>query len=374
MFRFGINLLWVRPGKVGGTEFMTRALLDGMTLLEDDFEAALITSNDNSETFKHYTEDKRFKMIIAPIDSANISKRIIWQNLHMARLLKKNGIKRCFSPVYDRPVMNFGIKYITTIHDIQAWHYPKYHPFHEVFYSKLLWRVDKWKSDFNITISRFVAEDLKKVYHFNPAKMTTIYNPVTLDPQEITSFELMADKYSIQKNNYYYTVGQLIPHKNIDTLLKVMKKIVSECQGDDRLSKKLLITGINGNAAEKIKKQIKDDNLEDVICLTGFIKTADRNSLYANAKAFLFPSIFEGFGIPPIEAMMLKTQVITTRKTCIQEVTQNIAEYVDDPMDVDDWIKHMKNPHNNSDRLDAEMFDKKRIALKYLSCLKRVWR
>ncbi len=373
MLRFGINLLWVRPGKVGGTEFMTRNLLDGMILLQEDFEAVLIVSEDNADTFKHYSQDKRFKLVVAGIESANISKRIIWQNLHLAGFLKKNGLELCFSPVYDRPVMNFGIRYITTIHDIQAYHYPQYHPLHEVVYSKLLWLTDKWKSDFNVTISDYVAKDLVKVYHFNPKKMATIYNAVVLDKDEQTSFDILSKKYGIESKSYYYTVGQLIKHKNIPTLIKVMKKIIKEHSLERDYCHKLLITGINGNAADAIKKQIKEEGLEDVIELTGFIDTADRNTLYANAKAFLFPSVFEGFGIPPIEAMIMGTTVVTTKCACIPEVTQNVAEYVDDPYDADDWIKHMKNPVNNSAKIDQEVYDKRRIAKMYLSCLGRVW-
>lgn len=116
---FAINLLWVRPGKVGGTEVVIRNLLDGFELLADDFMATLIVSEDNADTFRHYVnEDDRYSISVAPIKSVSIGKRIIWQNLNLNRYIRKLGLIECFSPVYDRPLLNGGLKSISVIHDI----------------------------------------------------------------------------------------------------------------------------------------------------------------------------------------------------------------------------------------------------------------
>ena len=96
MFSFTIDLLWVRPGKVGGTEVVIRNLLDGFELLSDSFKAILIVSHDNADTFRHYVdEDKRYEMVEADIYSENILKRIIWQNMHLNALIRRTGVCRC---------------------------------------------------------------------------------------------------------------------------------------------------------------------------------------------------------------------------------------------------------------------------------------
>ena len=367
--KFVINLLWVRPGKVGGTEVFVRNLLDGFHGLKDEFEAWLFVSADNAETFEKYSlEDKRFHLLKAPVRSDNITKRILWQNFFMNGFLKKNGFSRCFSPVYDRPVLPGGISYIITMHDIQAYYYPQYHPLHEVVYSKMCWQSDSRTSKGVVAISEFVANDISKVYPFKKDIIQVIYNPVCVNNDDVCYFEELEEKYSIKENEYYYTVGQLIPHKNIPTLLKVMGKI-----DGSGLPKKLLISGINGNASRDILSEIRKNGLEEKVILTGYVSNKERNALYKNAKAFLFPSVFEGFGIPPVEAMMFGTPVITTKMTCIPEVTQGKANYVDDPYDVDEWIRVMQKAENHSSELDCSRYDLHKIAKSYLDYLRKVW-
>lgn len=134
-----IDLLWLRPRQVGGTEFYIRNLLDGFLKLEEPFHFTLLVSKDNRATFEHYASDERISLLEANIESANIAKRILWQFFCQNRLLRRHHIRKCFIPVYCRPLFNGGITYVNTIHDLQASHYPEYHPFHEIAYSKLCW-------------------------------------------------------------------------------------------------------------------------------------------------------------------------------------------------------------------------------------------
>ena len=365
---FAVDLLWVRPGKVGGTEVVVRQILDGWLELKSSFHAVLVVSRDNAETFLRYADDGRFSLLTAPVDSAGISGRILWQNFFLAGFLKKNGLKYCFSPVYDRPYFDFGIRYITTVHDIQAYHYPEYHPFHEVAYSRMIWRSCRKKSLINICISGFVRDDIVKTLGFRPERLETIYDPVTLNPDEQADFEALEKRYGIEDGKYFYTLSQMIPHKNTVTLLKVFAAIRD--RGED-IPCRLLISGIKGNASDEVNRLLAELKLEDQVTLTGFVSDAERNALCSHSRAFLFPSIFEGFGIPPIEAMILGVPVITTRCACIPEVTQELADYVSDPYDTDEWIRIMKEPSNRSGELDISVYDRNTIAAKYLEVIGR---
>lgn len=358
-----IDLLWLRPGKVGGTESYIRNLLAGMSKLNDEFHFVLICSKDNSDSFDELITDRRIERIVADIESKNIGKRIIWQNFHQNALLRKNGIRHCFTPVYCRPIFNGGIKYINTIHDIQAYHYPEYHPFYEVWFSKINWIVDKYKSDHIVAISEFVKDDLIKVYKFKKEKIDVIYNPIMINKDGIISVEQLEDKYGLKKKEYYYTVAQLIPHKNLDVLLKVMRQIVKE---DLNLPKKLVVSGVRGNAAEQLYRTLEEEGLEKNILFTGFVDNATRNSLYANCRAFLFPSVFEGFGMPAVEAMYMGVPVLTTRCASIPEVTQNKANYVNDPYNVQEWIDRLIDMPEYSEVIDFEKYNEERIAKEYL--------
>lgn len=367
--KIAIDLLWVRPEKVGGTEFYIRNILDGLCEIKETFHFALLVSKDNAETFRKYAEDKRFHLIIAEVCSANISKRIIWQNLFQNSLLRKNGITCCFVPVYCRPVFNGGIIYINTIHDLQAAHYPEYHPFHEVAYTKMCWWLDVHKSKKIIATSCFVKKDILSYYKLPADKVSVIYIPIKIDIENTCNFSKLAEKWEIEEKQYYYTVAQMIPHKNLKTLVKVIKEIKAHASD---LPCKLLISGINGNAAEDIKKQIAGEQLQNHIILTGFINNTERNTLYKNCRAFLFPSVFEGFGMPPIEAMGYGAPVITTKCASIPEITQGLATYVDDPYDVQNWIEKIRGAVNHSAELDLSRYDKICLSQKILNYLKEI--
>lgn len=385
MEKIAIDLLWVRPGKVGGTESFIRNLLDGFMKLKEDFDFILLVSLDNADTFRHYEKDKRYHLLIANIESANIAKRIIWQNLFQNRLLRKNGLKKCFEPVYCKPWLNGGVQYICVIHDLQVSHFPQYHPFHEVAYSKLCWRMDVINAARIITISDWVKADIEQKYHRKDVEV--IYNPILVKKDEVVDFELLRGKYHLEKKQFFYTVSQMIPHKNLQTLICMMSRIVNSRKenisredvtpnGNNfyNLPDKLVISGVNGNAAEELKKQIRDMNLQDAVILMGFVSNAERNTLYQNCHTFLYPSVFEGFGMPPIEAMLFKTRVITTKCASIPEVTQGKAVYVDDPYDVEEWIDKLQNGYSQ-EPMDFSVYDPEQISKQYLAFLKEpVWK
>lgn len=339
MKKFAVDLLWVRPDKVGGTEFYIRNILDGMLELTDKFECILLVSVDNEETFRKYEIDKRFNCIVCTIKSAHIIRRIIWQNLFLGKLLLKKNIQVCFEPVYSKPVFQTNkIKFVTTIHDLQALHYPKYQSLIKVLWLRFNWWNTVRSSEKVIAISDFVRDDILKHYKVSPDKVITIYNAVVLDTNDVLPFSAIGNKYNIQKNQFFYTVSSMAPHKNLITLIKLMAKIKKEKLD---LPNKLVITGIGGGDKHKLLALIKEMDLSENVIMTGFIETVERNTLYKYCHTFLFPSIFEGFGFPPVEAMMFGKNVVTTNETSIFEVTQGAAVYVQAPTSVAEWAEKL---------------------------------
>lgn len=370
MLEIAVDLLWLRPKKVGGTEFYIRNLLDGFLRLREPFHLFLLVSRDNRETFAHYERDERIELLETEVVSANIAGRILWQFFCQNRFLRKHGIRRCFAPVYCRPITNGGIVYVNTIHDLQAAHYPQYHPFHEIAYSRLCWWLDAHFSRHIVAISEWVREDILARYHISPDKITAIYNPITVERNDAASPERIAELYGVQPGGFYYTVSQMIPHKNLDTLLSVMELI--RVRGLD-LPDRLLISGVNGEGRAKLEDRIREKGLERQVTLTGFVENDVRNALYQYCRAFLFPSVFEGFGMPPIEAMLFGAVVITTDRTCIPEVTQHKANYVEDPYDAEAWVRMMQAPVDRIAQMDFGAYDRGRLTERYYRLLKEAF-
>jgi glycosyltransferase involved in cell wall biosynthesis len=372
MKRFAIDLLWVRPNKVGGTEFYIRNILDGMLDLNDNFECILIVSKDNVETFSKYEKDKRFFCLVCNIKSANVIKRIMWQNFFLERLLLKHDILVCYEPVYSKPfISNKQIKYFTTIHDLQALHYPKYQSKLKVLWLRLSWWNTVRTSEKVIAISNFVRDDILKRYKVDPERVVTIYNAVVIDSDNLLPFEIIENKYDIKSGAYFYTVSSMAPHKNLITIIRIILKIKNE---NLELPRKLVITGIGGGDKQKILSLIKEMNLCENIVLTGFIDKAERNTLYKNCHTFLFPSVFEGFGMPPVEAILLGKHVLTTRLTSIPEVTENVCEYVENPYDEKEWIRKILSINiaiSNERSIDSYKYSLDYIARQYLETFGR---
>jgi glycosyltransferase involved in cell wall biosynthesis len=249
-----------------------------------------------------------------PIKSEKVYSRIVKENLLLDKYAKKEQVDLMFVPVYSKPLFkNKKIPYITTIHDLQALHYPEYFSRHKYLWLKFAWKRCAKTSDKIVAISNFVKKDIAEKLDIPLEKISVIYNPIT-GLEKIAEFKSIKDKYDITEKSYYYTVSSLFPHKNLKTLLYVIKKLKDESSD---VPKKLLISGIGGKSKNEIVNLISKLDIEKEVILTGFISDEERNSLYKSAKIFLFPSIFEGFGMPPIEAMMLGTPVITTKLSTI---------------------------------------------------------
>lgn len=350
----GINLLWIKPNKSGGIESYIRNLLDGlMKYNKDNFKFILFVSKNNCYTFDKYFKCKNLQKSICNVNSLKVAKRIIWENLFLSRKCIKNNVSVLFTPVYSKPVINKkGIKYITTIHDLQALHYPEYFSLFKYLWLKFAWKRCAKTSDKIIAISKFVKNDIIEKLNISDTKIKVIYNPI-VKSKVIEDFSTIKNKYNIAENKYFYTVSSMLPHKNLKTLLYVMKEIKEK---NLDLPKKLVISGVGGKSENTVKILIKRLGIENSITITGFVSNEERDCLYKNANIFLFPSIFEGFGMPPIESLMSGTPVVTTKCTSIPEVTENKAIYVNDPVDVNDWIQKIWIGINK--KQNKELFDR----------------
>ena len=129
------------------------------------------------------------------------------------------------------------------------------------------------------------------------------------------------------KKKYYYTVSSLFLHKNLKTIILAIAELKKR---KSNAFYPLIISGISGVKRDHLDDIIEYNKLKDDIIFTAFIKDSERNMLYKNCRAFIFPSIFEGFGMPPLEAASFNTPVLTTRCTSIEEVTGGLLNYVDD--------------------------------------------
>lgn len=346
--RIGIDLLWVRPGICGGTESFIRNLMNGFGTYDKENEYVLFTAKDNHDSFADYAAYSNMSLYKCNVNCANQGKRILWENLHLDKEAAKSKVDVMYIPVYSKPlVWGSKIPYVSTIHDVQALHYPEYFSFVRRCFLKRTWSYACKSSARVVASSDYCRKDLLAQYPMLKGKAVTVYIPIISQAsQEV--FEELGNKYGIEKNEYYYCVSSLLPHKNLETLLKVMAERKKQ---DVRPLRKLVISGVGGNI-QQFLELVKRLGIEDVVVQTGFVSNAERDCLYENCKLFLFPSIFEGFGMPPIEAMRKGKNVVMTRKTCLEEVTDGKAIYVDEPMNVEEWLAKIQMAEEKPEKVE----------------------
>lgn len=370
--KIAVDLTWVKPNHNGGIESYIRNLLDGFCAIDNKIEYFLFCAKDNAKTFSTYAKDKKFHIVVCNISAFRVSKRIIWHNLNFNKILLKHGIYNCFMPVYCKPLLkNKKIKYVTTVHDLQQLHYPEYFSRKRVLWMKFAWKRTIHTSDCIVTISNYVKEDICKNFNTSHTQVYAILNPIVID-DGVEDFLKLSKKYGISKNGYMFILSSMLKHKNIMTILKVMEKIKKQKLD---IPCKLVLAGIKEEDENRIVDFIKEHSLANDCILAGFISNEERNTLYQNCYAFLFPSIYEGFGMPVVEALMFGSKVITTKCTSIPEVSKGRAVYVDNPFNVDEWIDklHLIKKMDNV-KYDFPEYDKVAVAQKYIGVFNKFFK
>jgi len=363
--KVGIDLLWVRPRKVGGTESYIRNLLDGfMEYLQEGVHFVLFVSKDNWQTFQKYKGLKNFELVKCNVKSQNVFKRILWENLNIDKLAKYLQMDIMFIPVYSKPKSDEKIPYVVTIHDLQALHFPQYFSKTKNWWLRKAWKRTARTATRIVAISHFVKRDIVEKLGVPEEKINVIYNPILLSNKE-KDFNALSSKYGIKKEEYFYTVSSMAPHKNLLTLIELLHRI--KMNPVDDVPAKLVISGIGGDQSGKLLSEIEEKGLKEDIVITGYISNEERDCLYKNAFCFLFPSTFEGFGMPPIEAMRVGTPVLTTRCASIPEVTKGKAIYVTNPFDIEEWYEKVKLVRTaNREPLDFSEYDIRIIVNDYI--------
>lgn len=369
--KIAISLLFVKVGKSGGVESFIRNLLDGLKEVDQTNVYVLIVTRDTAETFKKYIGNN-FSMIIADIDSEPVSKRLLWENMFFNRLLIKNGISNCIQPTYQKPwIKDKRIRYITVIHDLQQLHFPEYFSKKRYYWAKVGWLRAIKTSQRIIAISDYVKKDIVERLNANSDMISVIHNPIIVDNGSV-EFSVLEQKYQIKKKNYFFALSSLLRHKNLNVLIELMEKIKENHISD--VPQKLVLSGVSGEQKDEIEMKIRDKGLASCIILTGFITNEERNTLYKNAFAFLFPSVFEGFGMPVVEALMLGTNAITTKETSIPEASCGRAIYVDDPYNPDEWLNKIYYSKDiKPEKQCFPQYEKNNVASKYVKVFDEVF-
>jgi glycosyltransferase involved in cell wall biosynthesis len=244
-----------------------------------------------------------------------------------------------FHATYPLPIKIQGAKKITTIHDL----IPMRLPYTTLDNKKMFYKLIKNSlkdSDAIATVSENSKADLLTIFDANPDKIHVTYQPIALNPLSSDEEQILPEylkKFRLQWKKYILFVGAIEPKKNVGRLIEAFAGI------DTRMP--LIIVGKRGWLWEGEIGNLEEmfgDQVASRIKLLQYINSEDLRYLYAGARCFVFPSLYEGFGLPPLEAMSFGCPVITANVSSLPEICGDAALYVD-PYDVRDIRAKLEN-------------------------------
>jgi glycosyltransferase involved in cell wall biosynthesis len=220
---------------------------------------------------------------------------------------------------------------VTTIPDIAYEQFPEFFPPYQRIWSKTLIRWSARRADHIITVSEYSKGAIANTYGVSEDRITVTHEaageeffPTNKDAAK----EVIAQKYGIRDNFILY-LGRLQGRKNLATLVEAYARARRSGVGH-----KLVLAGKEDSLFAPVLRRICDLGLQTEVLLPGYVASEDVPKFYNAADVFVYPSFYEGFGLPVLEAMACGVPVITSRGSALEEIAGNAALLVDPPDDV----------------------------------------
>lgn len=251
--------------------------------------------------------------------------RAVWMQLVLPGLLRRLRPDVVHYTNYLAPVRH-DAPYVVSIHDMSVALMPRFHTLKKRLLSSRLVPMVARAARLVLTPSESTRRDVLRLLGLDPARVRVIpyasgpaFRPTTPDPARLEALGV--------RSPYFLYVGTVEPRKNLARALRAFARVASELP-DHRF----VIAGQRGWKYADVLREIARPELASRVTLLGYASEADLPALYAGATAFVYPSLFEGFGLPVVEAMACGTPVLTSRTSSLTEIADGAALLVD-PLD-----------------------------------------
>lgn len=301
-----------------------------------------------------------------------------WDQIQLKNAIKKNNIDVFFSPYYKIPLLS-KTKTILSIFDVTYLLLEPYSSsWRNKFYIKNFIRLASRKAKRIITSSHWTKSDLLRSLHLPQEKIEVIYlgvNPKFQAIPEKNKRDHIKKKYGIQKKYLLY-VGNFLPHKNVKSLIAAYNLLPVNIRREYSLV-------LGGRRAKEFGHDIEQSGVSNSqsIIYCGDIVDEDLPLLYSGAELFVFPSLYEGFGLPPVEAMACGCPVASSHTSSLPEILGNAALFFN-PYQVEEISKTVKLMLENKDLREnlrqkglerAKLFVSARMAEKLIAVFKTAY-
>jgi glycosyltransferase involved in cell wall biosynthesis len=312
MLRIGLDATAIPPKRVGAGNYIFN-LVDRLAKLDTENEYFIFAKQEHVHEWN--IRGSNFHFVVSA--SRVRTMRIAWEQCILPLLIRRYALDVLHSPHYTIPVLN-GSKSVVTFCDMIFYMYPQVHTFTKRLFFRWFIHRSARRADCIIAISESTAKDIARILQIPRERIVSVplgvgeaYRPVRNERQ----LSEVCGHYRLEPHKYILYVGVLEPRKNIPRLLDAYASL-----REIGLRQPLAIVGRRGWRCEDLFRAIAALGLEEQVVFTGYVPEQHLPVLYSAARAFVYPSLYEGFGLPVLEAMACGTPVVTSCASSMPEV------------------------------------------------------
>jgi glycosyltransferase involved in cell wall biosynthesis len=250
--------------------------------------------------------------------------RWLWMQTVLPAALARSRPALCHFTNYLAP-LRCPVPYVLTIYDLSLLLFPRTQTARSRLLVRSLLPVVARRAAAVLTPSRVSRRHVLARLNVAPDRVHVVYGAPSMpaSPADPAACRAACERHGVRPP-FILAVGTLEPRKNLPRLVQAFALLRREGRQE-----RLVLVGQRGWKSAPLFKQLRDQQVEDVVTVTGYVPDADLPALYGAASAMAFPSLYEGFGLPALEALSCGTPLVTSRLTAMQEMAGDAACYVD---------------------------------------------
>ena len=324
----GIDARGLNKNKTGIATYIDE-LVKQFNTLDNDKNEYILYSNREIKIDAELNKKIKIKTYNKPLGT-------FWVYFTLPKILKEDKVDVFWGTQHLLPMRNQytkSIKYVVTVHDLAIHKLKNVGEWKNTLIQRLFLKTSCKNADKILAISKSTKRDIVDIFRIDANKIDVIYSGTNLNKQSTTIQEKEQDileKFNVKDRNFLFFVSTIEPRKNIITLIKAFETIKEK---DEKNTLKLILAGGLGWKYQEIIEAIDNSKYKQDINLAGYILKEEKECLLTNAKCFVYPSLYEGFGLPILEAMANEAIVVTSNVSSIPEVGEDAAFYFDDVKD-----------------------------------------
>jgi glycosyltransferase involved in cell wall biosynthesis len=357
--RIGISTSVIQRGQTGIAQYVF-ALLRALFRTGREHRYILFILEEDLPMFEFARAHA--DLVVVPERYRAPVKNIFWHQRHLPKLAKQHRLDILHIPSYRRLLWSKPCALVGTIHDLAPYHVRNKYDWKRMLYARVVARRLAHRQDEVIATSQNTAHDIRRFFRLPLERITVIHNGVDRDRFSPGSHERAkaeaARRYRFEKPFFLYVARLEHPGKNHLRLISAFERFKSNTGSDWQL----VFGGSDWHGAERIQAAMRRSPCSSDIRSLGFVPDDQLPDLYRAADAFVYPSLYEGFGMPPLEAMACGCPAICSARCSLGEVVADAAAIVDpeNAVSISEALTLVAQDENFRERLRAAGFARAR--------------